>query len=167
MKKLFFATFLVGSFSVNAYSQDTKQYHVLANDFVAAVTQSMKDPSSTQVKNVKVVQKTPNAQPFVCATVNGKNSYGAYTGFKLFHGAPDNPRTKEDYDGVLADIWPRIVEACANGPFVFQGDVAPQSFEAVNLPSEIVKKLEAYATLNNIDGSDAAALEILSKYFSK
>ena len=38
----------------------------------------LKDPSSAQFRNVKVSDKT------VCGEMNGKNSFGAYTGFEPF-----------------------------------------------------------------------------------
>ncbi|WP_283125258.1 hypothetical protein [Providencia stuartii] len=53
------------------------------------VRESMKDPSSTQFKSVEFYPSTPNQKDeiygFVCGFVNGKNSFGAYTGFSRFY----------------------------------------------------------------------------------
>ena len=43
-----------------------------------AASALLKDPSSAQFRNVKVSGKT------VCGEMNGKNSFGAYTGFEPF-----------------------------------------------------------------------------------
>lgn len=51
---------------------DAVQQHVVEN---------FKDPSSATFRNVKVSDGT------VCGEVNGKNSYGAYSGFDKFYGS--------------------------------------------------------------------------------
>jgi len=43
----------------------------------------MKDPSSTQFKNLREIKNTLNT-PSLCGEVNSKNSYGGYVGFKPF-----------------------------------------------------------------------------------
>lgn len=55
----------------------SEAYYLLeARNEVAA---KLKDPLSAQFKNLKVTQKGA-----VCGKVNGKNSFGAYTGFQDF-----------------------------------------------------------------------------------
>lgn len=46
------------------------------------VAQDLKDPSSAEIRDVKVVEG-PGGR-FLCGEVNGKNSYGAYAGFVPF-----------------------------------------------------------------------------------
>jgi hypothetical protein len=48
------------------------------------VSNKMKDPESTNFRNV-FVNKSPKA---VCGEFKSKNSYGAYTGYKLFFYDP-------------------------------------------------------------------------------
>lgn len=168
MNKTLCCALILFASSSTALAQDTQNYEGMASDFVTAITQSMKDPSSAQIKDVVVVQKTPTAKPFVCATVNGKNSYGAYNGYQLYHGTADKPRSKADYDDpIIADLWPRMVDACTQGPFVFKQEAAnlAEPTTSINVPAGIAKKLEAYATLNNLNDGDAAATEILKKHF--
>ncbi|MGO2306149.1 MAG: hypothetical protein ACTH5W_15780 [Providencia sp.] len=53
------------------------------------VSESMKDPSSTEFRSVDFFPSTPNQKEeiygFVCGSVNAKNSFGAYAGFNRFH----------------------------------------------------------------------------------
>lgn len=44
------------------------------------VADTLKDPSSAQFRNLKKDKLTGS----ICGEVNAKNSYGAYTGFKVF-----------------------------------------------------------------------------------
>ena len=56
-----------------------------------AVSQELIDPSSAQFRNVF---KHDYAMEFWCGEVNGKNSFGAYAGFRKFYAS-------EDFDGVF------------------------------------------------------------------
>ncbi|SDZ49364.1 hypothetical protein [Delftia lacustris] len=47
-----------------------------------AVSNGLKDPQSAQFRNVRLVAYQEGA--VVCGEVNGKNSYGGFTGFKRF-----------------------------------------------------------------------------------
>lgn len=58
----------------------------------AKVAGNLKDPSSAQFRNVRRVPflKMPEKDPWAfpghyCGEVNGKNSYGAYSGFQTFY----------------------------------------------------------------------------------
>lgn len=51
-----------------------------------AVADSLKDPESARFRNVKV--KPYLEGHIVCGEVNGKNSYGAYVGFRPFAASP-------------------------------------------------------------------------------
>lgn len=44
----------------------------------------LRDPSSAQFRNVKA------GSMFVCGEINGKNGFGAYTGFVRFHATKDS-----------------------------------------------------------------------------
>ena len=49
-----------------------------------AAAAQLRDPSSAQFRNVRV------NQIFVCGEINGKNGFGAYTGFVRFYGTKDS-----------------------------------------------------------------------------
>lgn len=48
----------------------------------AALTKSLKDPSSVQYKSLFVAKQS---LPALCGEINAKNSYGAYVGFRPFY----------------------------------------------------------------------------------
>lgn len=48
-----------------------------------SIKNQMKDPSSTQFKNLREIKNTLNTMS-LCGEVNSKNSYGGYVGFKPF-----------------------------------------------------------------------------------
>lgn len=49
-----------------------------------AIKDSLNDPDSAKFKNLKV-SKVCSGSQYVLGYVNAKNSYGGYTGFKIFH----------------------------------------------------------------------------------
>lgn len=55
---------------------------------LAALQYDAKDADSIKVRNVKVATggNDKASSTVICGEVNGKNSYGGYTGFKLFYG---------------------------------------------------------------------------------
>lgn len=57
---------------------------------MTAVRSALKDPASAQFKDIRIADVTGS----VCGQVNAKNSYGGYTGFKLF--ATNNGQTVID-----------------------------------------------------------------------
>lgn len=57
------------------------------------VANLMKDPSSVQFRNMKVVTRSKGT--VVCGEVNGKNSYGAYVGFKKFVAGQNEAHIEE------------------------------------------------------------------------
>ncbi|MYM75462.1 hypothetical protein GTP56_25155 [Duganella sp. FT134W] len=64
-----------------------------------AVTRDFKDPSSVQYRGLFVSGTT---LPVLCGEINGKNSYGAYIGFRRFYATSDGLLTmvenpKENY----------------------------------------------------------------------
>jgi hypothetical protein len=63
-------------------SIDTAQVDV--ERYQDALARSMKDPTSTQFRDVYVAQRSAAGLPALCGEVNGKNSYGAYVGFQRF-----------------------------------------------------------------------------------
>lgn len=49
----------------------------------------LKDPDAAQFKNIQRINATftdDTKQTYICGEVNGKNSFGAYTGFRVFKG---------------------------------------------------------------------------------
>lgn len=71
-----------------------------------AVADQLKDPSSAQFKDVRRVDDA------VCGEVNGKNSFGAYSGFQRFFVVdgqepvlePSDPGAALDYFGIAYDL---------------------------------------------------------------
>lgn len=53
---------------------------------VRSVKKQLKDPDSAKIQNVRLVKY--GASKVICGEVNGKNSFGAYTGYKPFVASP-------------------------------------------------------------------------------
>ena len=90
-----------------------KQLIQTAETFIAY---SLKDPDSAKFRNViinKVENKAPNSKPIrlaVCGEVNGKNAFGAYSGYQQFavSAIGEKPRggiENEGGDYMYADIF--------------------------------------------------------------
>lgn len=75
---LFFVIFL-GFVPLNGYAKGSA-ISVAEN----AIKDSLNDPDSAKFKNLKV-SKVCSGSQYVLGYVNAKNSYGGYTGFKIFH----------------------------------------------------------------------------------
>ncbi|UXC18532.1 putative periplasmic lipoprotein [Comamonas squillarum] len=73
-----------------------------------AIARNLKDPAAAQFRNVRVMQFTNGR--VVCGEVNGKNSYGAYVGFKRF-AASNNSGTIES----TGNRYPHIDVAANSG----------------------------------------------------
>jgi hypothetical protein len=74
----------------------------------AAATQSFKDPSSAQYR---VLFISGNVLPVLCGEVNGKNSYGAYVGFRRFYASGQemlNAVETEREAMVFEKMWPSM-----------------------------------------------------------
>lgn len=78
---------------VDAYAADGKSFldkggsaAELMEKTQQAVANQLKDPGAAQFRNVRLVENAKGT--VVCGELNGKNSYGAYTGFKRFVGSP-------------------------------------------------------------------------------
>ena len=70
------------------------------DDFVQAskdiITRDLKDPISTQFRNLAIVQNSDPKSKSLCGSLNAKNSHGGYIGFKLFYVTwNDNGEPKE------------------------------------------------------------------------
>ena len=48
----------------------------------SALMRTLKDPSSAQVVDVRVYE-SPKGHRMICSKVNGKNSFGGYSGFQV------------------------------------------------------------------------------------
>lgn len=66
------------------------------------VRYDMKDPDATKFRNVRLVNYLDGK--VVCGEYNGKNSYGAYVGFKRFYGSPD------DYETLSTDSSSSVID---------------------------------------------------------
>jgi hypothetical protein len=71
-----------------------------------AIRSSMKDPGSADFRNVTVVHKGDTAT--VCGEVNGKNSFGGYTGYTHFMGGAFGVMLRsEDNASLFVKRWNR------------------------------------------------------------
>ena len=55
----------------------------------ASVLMMLKDPYSAQFGNITAYRRAEMGVYGVCGTVNSKNSFGAYTGYKMFYHEPN------------------------------------------------------------------------------
>lgn len=69
----------------------------------AAVGQGLKDPSSVQLRNVKVRVDPDRTLARICGEFNAKNGYGAYVGFQKFYGdiMEGNDRTAKKFPAAV------------------------------------------------------------------
>jgi hypothetical protein len=65
-----------------------------AKEAKGLIADTFKDPDGVKFRNLKLT----DSGEFVCGEVNGKNSYGGYTGFKAFYAAWQNGRVRIDGD---------------------------------------------------------------------
>lgn len=74
----------------------------------ATLTESMKDPDSTRISDLKRVSS--DSSDLVCGQVNSKNSFGGYTGKKPFAYSVDQDRVAVLGEGDLltGNIWVTI-----------------------------------------------------------
>ncbi|CAB4163506.1 hypothetical protein UFOVP814_31 [uncultured Caudovirales phage] len=59
-----------------------------AKEAKALIADTFKDPEGVKFRNLRITE----SGEFVCGEVNGKNSYGGYTGFKAFYAAWQSSR---------------------------------------------------------------------------
>lgn len=78
------------------------------SDFVAKakanITSGFKDPNGVQWRNLFI----GSDRPALCGELNGKNAYGAYTGFKRFVSTPDPAQQtidNEEFAAVFEFMW--------------------------------------------------------------
>lgn len=72
------------------------------------IAEGLKDPESARFRNVAL--KLFEGRPIVCGEVNGKNSYGAYVGYRRF-AANHQESSVEDVGGA----YPHITAAANAG----------------------------------------------------
>jgi len=77
--------------AANAKFLQTGSEKALTDTSLEAARTQMKDPGSTQFRNVRVV--THSDGKLVCGEINAKNSYGGYVGFSLFAASPMSATT--------------------------------------------------------------------------
>ena len=97
LNKLLMVTICLSPFYIHA--KDNSKNSVTIKNATEVIKNRMKDPESTQFRNLRIVTNTVG-EKFVCGESNSKNSYGGYVGFKPF------AYTKEDkvifsYEDVL------------------------------------------------------------------
>jgi hypothetical protein len=70
----------------------------------AGLKKRLKDPDSAQFKSTYLSRKS--GTPVACGEVNSKNSFGGYSGFKLFLGMGDIVVLEEDLShGEFKKLW--------------------------------------------------------------
>lgn len=75
--------FIAGCESVSTTPiQSAPNFQRIAED---AVRESMKDPESVRFKDTYQAYQLSNGDVAVCGEVNGKNSYGGYTGYTPYY----------------------------------------------------------------------------------
>jgi hypothetical protein len=75
------------------------------------ITRNFKDPSSVQWRNLFV---SGDQMPVLCGELNGKNSYGAFVGFRRFYAAANTSLQEiEDakHPAMMNGMWPSM---CGN-----------------------------------------------------
>lgn len=65
-------------------ADDVADYSQLVENAKTYIVADFKDPYSAKFEDI-FIGRAKNGNPVVCGTVNGKNSYGAYTGRKRFY----------------------------------------------------------------------------------
>jgi len=84
-----------------------------------AIADTLKDPASTQFRNVRLVQYLDGA--VICGELNGKNSYGGYVGFRDFVGGTNTGTMRDidaDYPAITAAANTGIDTACSGKPYI-------------------------------------------------
>jgi hypothetical protein len=82
-----------------------------------ALERGLKDPSSVQYRDIRVVTKKTGTRT-ICGEFNAKNSFGGYVGFQSFAAEVAVPLPQVDLD---METWKRLCltdaeEAAVNGP---------------------------------------------------
>ena len=79
-----------------AANRESKELDDFVRKSKDALTRSFLDPAAARFSNLIVVTDKLSSEKRLCGSVNGKNSYGAYTGAKMFYvswkdGGSDGP----------------------------------------------------------------------------
>jgi hypothetical protein len=89
--------FLIALIATNSYAQSKSELiDILTKKAKADVSALLKDPDSAKFRNLKLVDPTVLSEKgidvfaVICGEVNGKNTYGGYSGFVpfLYDGSP-------------------------------------------------------------------------------
>jgi hypothetical protein len=90
------------------YGRINSKYTEFIAKAKANVTANLKDPASAQWRGLYI---SGSKMPALCGEINGKNSYGAYIGFRRFYATTEillteieNPRDNFVFNG----MWPKI-----------------------------------------------------------
>lgn len=73
------------------------------------VAYELKDPSSAQFRNLYALSRG-KGDDTACGEINGKNSYGAYVGFRKFYVYSDGKYYISDPDSALASLPAEICD---------------------------------------------------------
>jgi len=111
--RLFISSLVLFFTSLTSFAQEeeenkwvdpsSEQIEFLKQGFIA--DSSLKDPFSVQFRNTKVDTGLLNGGMMFCGEMNAKNSYGAYTGWKVFSAVYSSrlAAKKEEPWGVFLD----------------------------------------------------------------
>ncbi len=88
------------SFQTRDLAQEEK------SSLASIISRSLKDPEAARFKWMPVVLRERDGITDYCGLLNGKNSYGGYTGYMRFYG-----QLKKDIKGRFTGIEVRAIEA--------------------------------------------------------
>ena len=71
------------------------------------LTAGFKDPNGAQYQGLFIALAGPGKVPTLCGSVNGKNSYGAYTGFRRFYADADSAEIEDSSESMtmFGDVY--------------------------------------------------------------
>lgn len=86
--------------------------HLASSRGKSVVADLLIDPSSAQFRNVNVVQWGGGA--VVCGEINGKNRFGAYTGFQRFWATEDHAMIQPSPGASELEVlsWSVFADSC-------------------------------------------------------
>jgi len=125
------------------------------------ITREFKDPSSVQWRNLFI---SGDQMPVLCGELNGKNSYGAFVGFKRFYAA-ENPALQDIENAknpeIMNKMWPSM---CGKKVAIIEADGT-----ARKLPSpetlEDTERARILRLKNKYEGVERATVKLKASIY--
>ena len=115
------------------------EFDVIRRDAPSALSLFMRDPGSAQFRNLVVRPLSDKKTIMVCGWVNGKNNFGAYTGYKRFAAYftekkqytgldidDENPKASHDFSN-CAGLEAGAYLACYNDEMARPARILPEN----------------------------------------